>query len=184
MFTNQSEVAAKVVLYDCIARHDGDDAVATCFTEGISDESAGSLGNALVGLTPYKSGMFTKNWKIRKVSSFVLSPGAHHIHYIKAKVNKTVSNAWIDKTPAAYLSPYTCSLMAVVHGMPINDVTTRTQISTAATAIDVVTTLCYDYSWDSHNTQSISASNNLPTAFTNAPAGIDLDGDVNTPAVA
>lgn len=184
MFTNQSEVAVKVMLYDCIARHDGDDLVADCFNTGISDQTGGAAGNALVGLSPFKSGMFVKNWIARKVASFVLPPGAHHIHYCKARVNKTISNAWISKTPATVLRSVSYALLAVCHGMPINDVTTTTQISTAAVAVDVITTVSYDYTYDAHDKQKLTSTNVLPTAFTVNPSNIDLDGDANVPTVA
>lgn len=153
MLTNQHQSPCKITIYDCVSKRDtnGNDLPADAFNTGLSDQSGGTVGANEVGITPYKSVYFNQFWKIRKVTNITLDPGASHIHYIKAKVNKVISRELLVQSPAVFYKYFTCIPLVVHHGFPINDAAIVNSVSTASTALDVVWTVIYDFTWDAHS---------------------------------
>lgn len=178
--TNQHQSPVKVSIYDCICRRDNDDDnPETCFNIGIANQSGGFVGANEPGLTPYKSVYFNQFWKIGKVTTVTLDPGATHCHYVKAKVNKVIPNQLLQKSPGNYFKGLTSVPLVVHHGFPVNDASLLTNISLAATALDVTYTVIYDFTWDEHS--NVSASHDYNFATITNEHGIEvMDGAVTT----
>lgn len=178
--TNQHQSPVKVSIYDCICRRDNNnDDPGTCFNTGISDQSGTSVGANEPGVTPYKSVYFNQFWKIGKVTTVTLDPGASHCHYVKAKVNKVIANQLLSKSGDQYFKGITSVPLVVHHGFPINDATYVSNVSLAATALDVTYTVIYDFTWDEHSNVSASHDYNFG-AITNEHGIEVMDGAIAT----
>lgn len=59
----------------------------------------------------------------------------------------------------------TCFTMLVDHGFPYNDSTTKTQVSTGKTALDVVWRKQYKYTYITDNSNNYYITNSLPSTF-------------------
>jgi hypothetical protein len=101
----------------------------------------------------------------------VLGSGQSHTHYQNVKPNKwyneellfTTGNA---TTANSSLKGFTVHTMIVAHGMPYNDLTTQTQVSTGQVALDIVYTKQLKYYVIQQNFSTTYANNTLPTSFT------------------
>lgn len=181
MITNMHQGPVKLIYYDCIARRDGDDNAQSAFNTGLSDQSGTTVDGTTLGVTPYKSQYFNQFWRIAKVTTVILDPGATHIHYVKARVNRVIRNEYLGQTPALYLRGLTYYTLVVAHGVPANDATTTTTISTGVVALDAVTVAGYDFTYDANYKQVSSLSANVATSFPTGEHGIEvMDGAVAT----
>ncbi|AYP28807.1 MAG: putative capsid protein [Aguamentivirus racskinis] len=143
---NRSEWSMmKMTIYDCVYRKDFNDVAVA----GSTPTDAWNAGLALIpgsmlttsyGATPFMSPMFCANYNVVKVSVVYVRQGGTHIHHVKRRINHVFNNEEFDTLGAAsYVRRYlTMTSMVVCQGMPINDSTVTTNVSTGAGAIDVL----------------------------------------------
>lgn len=170
LLTNQDTGNVNVVLYDIIARRDlsTQTNLATplaAWQNSYSDEGGSNANYSVIGATPFSSDLFTQFFKVVKVTHITLGQGQSHTHRIKYTPNRLVDGELINYNTNG-LKQLTCFTMAVAYGMPYNDSTTKSQVSTGATAIDFVVRKQYQYTWQQDLDTTFSVSNNLVTSFT------------------
>lgn len=144
MITNQSTDIAKITLYDCIARYGGISSnyytPEAAWNTGLTYANGQQTQDNRPGGKPFVVPGFTENWYVAKSTEIVLATGGHHIHYLNPKVNQVISKDLTQKSASQYATfpKLTAYTMVVAHGFPVNDGTTKTNISTAQGALDIV----------------------------------------------
>lgn len=93
---NQTTTPVHVTLYDIVPRRSvqlvTEQDPASDWNGGMQNSSITVVGNAnatgylTVGTTPFQSTQFTKKWKVRNVTSFVLDGGAEHMHMLNITI--------------------------------------------------------------------------------------------------
>lgn len=184
MITNQDSGNCRITIYDIIARRDSNSSVNTsdpvvAWNNSYLDEGGANANSALVGTLPFSSDLFTQFFKVLKVTTILLGAGQTHFHRISFKLNKVIDQETV-KYVTSSLKGTTCYQMVVVSGVPYNDVTTTTQVSTGACNVDWVSRREYKYTWLADNTTTFSSSNNLPGSFTVAEDIMDIASGVKT----
>jgi hypothetical protein len=172
--TNMTNVNVFMDLYDVECRRDYLNTAdpPSVWSTGLVDQNNAALISD-VGSTPFASQLFTQLFKVKRITRVILSAGETHEHITYHKAD-WLWNHEVDGNPAVAavngqqgykgLTNYT---FAVSYGAPVNDSTTKTQISTSAAAIDCVITKQYRYSYMSSNSSNVQVvTNTLPTAFT------------------
>lgn len=172
LIKNQSQIHCRIWIYDIIPRSDitnsnslytyPDGAWKTSYT----DQSSTNTNYQVPGALPYSSALFTQQYIVKKVTNFVIDPGACHIHRVRVTPNKVMDREKIYNTATYGLwKDVSAAQMFVVHGMPDNDSTTKTSVSTGNCAIDIVFKKEYRYSYLQDNDSNFYATNSLPTTY-------------------
>lgn len=180
MITNQHQSPVKVQIYDLICRKDCDnisDYPTLAMDTGIKEQSINTMDKTTLGIQPMRSQQFNVFWKIAKVKTAFIDPGAVHLHYVTARVNKAIPYSYMAKSSDSYYRGITYATLIVAHGLPINDLDTKTQVSTAAVALDIVVTTTYMYTYTVPDNKNATAFASLGTIATEH--GIEvMDGAV------
>lgn len=150
-FTNMDKGNVQITLYDIVNKRDvnasnsGNLPIGS-WSAGLSNMvNAGSTSPAVtnLGVTPFNSPAFCQWYTVKKVTKITLAQGQCHTHRISIKVNRVFNRALLSNMD--YLARLTHSLIVVTNGMPLNDQTTKTNISTGATVVDTVSMVRYVY---------------------------------------
>jgi hypothetical protein len=177
LFTNAELSNCRYTIYDIIARRDLNSTTntdpGTAWANSYADEQASNSNWSLVGTTPFSSDLFTQFFKVLKMTHGVLGQGQTHCHRINFHPKRIVDLETISHTTNG-LKGISCYVMVVFHGEPMNDVTTKTQVSTGACALDMVYRKSYKYTWMSDSSTNYSVTNALPSAFTVAANIVDI----------
>lgn len=147
--TNQSNSNLVCTIYDVINRHDvvsGSDAQSPedAWTNGLAQitSGTGSTGTTpqTMGVTPFQSYDFCKNYRVIKVTKIYMELGKSHIHNINLMTAFKMNTRDLDDSGAATkgFRNITMHCMLVFHGMPVNDGTTDTLIAMGSGAVDIV----------------------------------------------
>lgn len=143
MITNQSTDICKVTIYDCLARYGGTSqsyfTPEAAWNTGLVHANNQVTADQRCGGKPFTVPGFTENWYVAKTTELTIATGGHHIHYLNPKVRQVVSRDYVMKSASTYscwpkLSAY---CLVVAHGFPVNDSTTKTNISTAQGALAI-----------------------------------------------
>jgi len=170
MMTNQTNDPAHVIIYDCVARRDSSSAnfvnPGVSWQQGCVD-SGSATQYQTVGNNPFAIPLFTEFWKIEKITDVNLHSGGHHVH-----------KTWLDPmhvmdreiqialgTTGACIGKWTRFSLVVIHGYPLNDSVTQTQISTSAVAVDMVWRKQYEIEVLERSTTQMAQTNTLVTSF-------------------
>lgn len=152
MITNQTNDVVRLAIYDIVPRKDINSSTysppTAAWTQGIATSGASTTSVSFVGANPFQSPVFTKLYKVQKVTNLELHSGGHHVHTTVSKPRRMIDGQYLSENGANSYSGYgglTCWTMCVQHGFPLNDGTTKTNIGTASGAIDYVTTRQYKY---------------------------------------
>jgi len=169
MITNQDVGNVRIYIYDIIARRDltssGVSNPSNAWNNSYTDEGGSGTSNQIVGTTPFSGDTFTQFYRVVKITHCTLAQGQTHTHRVRFAPNKIIDEEVVNNVSNGVkgLSTFT---MLVYHGVPYNDLTTQSQVSTGAVALDVVTRRQYKYSWMNDSTTSFSSTNSLPSSFT------------------
>jgi len=133
MLYNPSNTPCKAQLYDCVARHDiTDDNKATpgdAWTTGAAEiTQPTNMNSTVIGSTPFQCGLFTRLWKVIKVTDVYLPAGSTHVHKVVYNIRKVLSNELVAmySTGSAQRN-LTCGTLINYYGLPFvsgNTVTT------------------------------------------------------------
>lgn len=166
--TNQDSGNCEVRIYDIAVRRDCGTFPDIAWSQGAQDESGtGAFDySKQLGVEPTTSQEFNVFYKIKQQTRIILGAGQSHTHYVNLKPNK-----WIDgeltQRGSQFLAGYTMFTMILVSGMPYNDLTTQTQVSSGQCALDVVVTKQHKYYvMQNATTQFNAPGTRLPTSFT------------------
>lgn len=180
MITNQSNINARIYLYDVFARRNSSDvnlSASGVFQLGFADNTSGAAADyTVVGTTPFGNPRFTQYFRINKVTDITLSPGATHTHIVHIAPNKIMSGIDFTGADGDFVGDWTHYTLMVFHGTPLNDLTTQTQVSTGAVALDVVQKEQFTHTYTHASGGAADVNNTLVTAFTNAGSTMQDDG--------
>lgn len=180
MITNQGLGTVRVTLYDIISRRDVNNATIgypdNAVKTGLADEGASAGSYSVVGTTPFSTDRFTQFYKVVKVTHIYLAQGQTHSHRIHYAPNRVVNREYtnLGGTSTYALRNLSCFTLMYQHGQVANDVTTKTQVSIGATALDWVTRYQYKYSYIDDSVTNYQYVNNLPANFTVGEDIIDI----------
>nr|WAE42474.1 MAG: capsid protein [Cressdnaviricota sp.] len=185
LFSNATNDVVHLMIYDCVCRRDIASGAfyqpSLAWQQGATDAGV-STDWSVVGSTPFSVPGFTEFWEIEKITDVDLHTGGHHKHKTSFQPFCVINNEIVGaggNTPAwGKLTRYS---MVVVHGYPINDSTTKTQVSTASCSLDMVWKKSYQFDVLERSTTTITAVNNLLGSFTVAGVATnDLTGALAT----
>lgn len=152
-FTNQDKGNVEIILYDLTVRRDvtvadqGALNPLSAWSTGLTEDASGSsttvAARTNLGSTPFDSKLFTQYYKVMKTTKLILSQGASHIHKVHIKGSRMMDAALVNREQ--YLRGLTHLTIAVVNGFPLNDQTTKTNVTTGVAAVDFVTTVRIQY---------------------------------------
>lgn len=168
--TNQENVNVFVDLYEVSMRPNrcAIDGPVIAWDTGLTHENGSTVTSASYGTTPYASRAFTTMYKINKVTHLELGAGRSHRHNVKLVYNRMINKEELTELPStAYgLYPFTNVMVMVAYGAPINDVSTKSNVSSGPVALDVVTSLKYEYQYVEPNLTTYTYGNALPSITT------------------
>lgn len=167
---NQDNGNVEIVLYDVVCKNDTDyDALYTWY-QGLNNQANVTTytGSTLpVGSVPQLSSYFNTHWKVKQKTRIVLGQGQSHVHQITLKPNRLFKAEEIEDGND-YISGLSYITLVVANGLPANDSTTLTQVSTGSVNVDIVYTKQMKFTYCVNNQSQWSQyANRLPTAFTN-----------------
>lgn len=170
IMTNQDAGNVNVTIYDILARRDLSTSANIAFPDvawarSYGDEGAVDANWNIPGATPFSADLFTQYFKVVKITHITMGQGQCHTHRIKFSPNKQIDGEYIKYNTNGFKG-LTCHQMVVQHGLPYNDVTTKTQVSLGSTAIDYVFKKQYQFTWINDQDTTYSTTQSLPTSFT------------------
>lgn len=177
MMTNQSNSPVFIYLYDCECVLDNSSYTSALFQSGIVDLTG--AGDYIMGLEPNDSIPFKKFWKIKKVSRHVLDPGQVLEHTLHVTLNKIFDMDYISNQTNFFLKQTTFQTMYRIHGVPLNDVTTKTDVGLGqASGIDYVVWRKYKFvPVISNDNAYITATQTLATSY---PVNVEIMAENQT----
>nr|WAE43051.1 MAG: capsid protein [Cressdnaviricota sp.] len=164
-FANMANTQCTLRIYIAAYRFDNANIgnMLTDWTSGCTNE--GGTGSATnPDCTPFQSKLFCQRNKVRKVFKRVLDPGARWDLDIGLNINRYISNERVIN--AAQIGGVTHAIFYSLYGGIENDSTTKTQISYAAAAVDMICSYRYEAFCPPLDNTIISTATNLPPAFT------------------
>ena len=165
--TNQDSGNCEVRIYDVAVRRDTNLWIQNAWGSGAQDESGtGTFDySTQLGVEPTSSQQFNAFYKIKQQTRIILGSGQSHTHYVNLKPNKWIDGELVGNG-SAWLAGYTMVTMIVVSGMPYNDLTTQTQVSSGQCALDIVVTKQHKYYVLQNATTQFNATvSRLATSF-------------------
>lgn len=180
MVTNQETANCYATIFDIIPKRDGSTGSVSplaVLQAGMAD-NVGAIASTYTcpGATPYSNPRFTEFFKVVNRTEVVLSPGQTHSHVVHYAPNKMYSHE-LDSFITGGIRGVTMWSVILYHGSPCNDITTKTQVSLSACALDYVIKEEYKFAYVHNNTGIASVINDLPIAFTVAGNVMEDDGN-------
>lgn len=171
MFSNLTNSNTFIKLYHIISRRPTTNGPALGMVQGLSDEGlSGSTPQPnqqySIGLTPFDSNSFCREWKvIGKPRIIELAEGRTHIHTSSFMINKKISLR--ENSDASYNIPqYSCGILYLVTGAPAENSATPTDITTAPTDLAVVYTEKHYFRYLIPNTETAVRTGTLTQGAT------------------
>lgn len=169
IYRNQQKNDCYMTIYDIVARRDvspsNDYLPNNAWYAGLPDTGAATAMALAPGATPFQCPRFTQLFKIVKATHVILPAGGTHEHRVHYEPNRLINQEVIQESQnIRNLTHYT---MVVIYGSPENDAITQTQVSIGPTAIDVVQTKQYKWTYVADVITNNAYTNSLPVAFTN-----------------
>lgn len=154
--TMKNQTTASVILdiYEITPRTDTVISPSTVFANSFVDQIDSTL-DVTYGCTPYMANAFVTNWKILKKYRYLLAPGATEILTYKDSKNYKVSyeKFYQNHTTGGllYFRGFTKIFFAILKAEPLNDSTTKSNINTPASAVDIITSSTYYFTYNVNN---------------------------------
>lgn len=119
----------------------------TCLTAGATEVGANIID---MGQTPFTIPMFTRNYKVTKISELMMNPGESHVHRVMNIYNRLIkadTSYWSGTTtPMAAIKDTTRGCFAMFHGGNIYDQVNQL-CSVGSAEIGFTAKHVYKYSW-------------------------------------
>jgi len=175
LFTNQTLGPCHMQIFDVVSRRDIDnssyDDPVSCINTGIGHDIGNTVDITQFGVTPFQSQLFTTNFKVMKITDVMLTQGAVHQHKFNYKVRRYLKGSYINENyvgdnGAGCYKGMTYGCFIIIHGYPENDSTTKSQVSTGAVAVDLVSKWAIEFKPVTlSRPQSNYTSSGLPSSF-------------------
>lgn len=167
-FTNQSEATCYFDLYEVTPRYSFESTYdpVNVLDSGIQEQGV-VIGIQELGIRPTAVKKFTYLYKIHKKFTIELGQGQSHRHVSNYDVRKRFNEAFYDVLGGSRQMPeFTKWLLVIASGAPLNDQTTKTNVSTAKPALDIVRKERYSFLFSQPAYTTYTFTNNLPTVTT------------------
>lgn len=169
LITNQSSSSCMITIYDIVATRNINAATVVdpkaAWQEGDDLEGGLSTDWTQIGVTPFSSDPFKRNFHVRGKTDMILAQGVTHQHSVHYSPNRACTAGEFQYNSA--LSNLTVYTMIVFHGVPCNDSTTKTSatVTTGEVDLDIVTCKEMVFKTISGSATTVSIQSNLPTSF-------------------
>lgn len=180
MITNQDSGNVELHIYDIVTRRDNPSDPLSGWIQGINDAfGSGTFTstNLPLGSIPQASELFNVNFKVKQHTRIVLAQGQSHCHYVSLKPNRVFNSELLANADLSYAG-WTCFTLIVCSGLPANDSTTATQVSSGAVNCDIVMTKQMRYTYSLDSVQNYYYTQSLPVAFTVGQSVMDIGSGV------
>lgn len=161
MMTNMDIGNLQLHIFDVITKRDYVSASTGAFTGGIQDISNSTQTGSALGLMPWSSPEFNAHFRVLQKSSIILAQGQSHTHFVNYKPNKQITAERLTSDSVS-LAGYTIYTFIIIHGLPVNDRDTKTNVSTGSVSLDIVQTKEIHWSWMEHNKSLWTTTSTLP----------------------
>lgn len=164
LITNQGNDPIKVMLYDCIARKDINNAnyydPELAWNQGSTDQGGVSTVT-FPGAHPFQATAFGKLFKCVRIHDIHIQTGGHHIHKTYFTPKHIFNNEEKQElgTSTATYGGLSCFTLMVAHGFPVDS--NDTTVGLAAGKLDYVALRSYQYEVYQNSTSQIFSLNNL-----------------------
>jgi len=150
----------------------------------------GSNLDLVPGARPFESKLFCENYKVKKVSKIILSPGVLHRHIVTSTQRRWYTDsqfnnlftAGVPSSQALWFGGRTILTMAIIMGTPGHSRATHASadVTTAPAGIDVVSIKRYQYFWSATAAKQVFFNDTLPVAAADLEAVPEAQGAFNT----
>lgn len=174
-FTNQDLATCYVSIYSIIPRFhipSGNNPIAL-WDKGLEDQTLVPATNTQyldAYSKPFASQQFCLFYKVDKVTTFELQQGQSHCHEsyynLHKEVHGQISNTFSVQRDISKMN------MMVISGTPINDLTTKSLVSTSSCAVDIVEHVTINYTYAAAQRRIRTYTNTLGTITTAELASI------------
>lgn len=171
-FKNQSNVMARVTIYDIVTINPGYvntlDSPTETWDKGYLDMGTGSQ-SLIVGAVPTASPEFRKFFRITNVTKVPMEPGQEHDHIVYKRMNWSVKSTKWDNATASNIKGLTYWCMVVWHGSLAHESSTPSSVTYCPVRLDYSTRRQYNYAFLPNNKPGYVVSDQIPKNI------IDLD---------
>nr|QXP07683.1 MAG: putative capsid protein [Arizlama virus] len=141
--SNQALTNCYIRLYHFVYRRDTVKNPAALLTSGLQDIYTGTAPTVnTYGITPTQSPAFNAFIKIKRVYFIELGAGRTHLHRANYQFNKEWNNEILAEGSSSSddmsYGGWTKGIFLLMHGEPVNDITTKTKVVPSSGAIDIV----------------------------------------------
>ena len=207
--TNNCNAVMKVKFYDCVTRRNTDDYPDVCWDKGIADQlvyrvpfgdnkptayntfsfegpstNVGSRCSTYYGAIPTTSKQFNAMYKVKRMTTKLLSPGQVYEHTVRKVMNRMYDCEELSSYPNC-VAGLTYFTMIVVSGFPDRATDSGFQVTTASSvAIDWIFTKETRYKFIRDQNSQMYTVNNLfqgPSTTTNGGANGEILVPRNAP---
>lgn len=181
-FTNPTNAAVEVELYDIVPKRDLPNTIALQLNAGLyagasSPESCITLGSQAasgvppgsladpsqyIGASPYDSQFFKDNFRVVQKAHLMLASGASHRHQAIVKVNRVSEQAVSANASLAYVKGLTYSTLICVRGAAAGIGGSPSGATTNQSTLNIVTSLRVKYTYVTDNNYSAVYYDQLP----------------------
>lgn len=176
LFTNQDQGNVELHLYDIVCRRDTPNDPLGAWVNGLNDQNGGATFayNSLpLGSVPQASEYFNVYYKVKQHTRVVLAQGQSHCHYVSIKPNRMFNAEILESADISYKG-WTVWTLIVANGLPANDVTTVSSVSSGQVNLDVVATKQLRYTYSVDAVQNYYYTQSLPTSFAVGQSVMDI----------
>lgn len=161
--TNQTSANVTVDLYEWKCRRDNKSTgLGTQF-----NTASGGTTCLKFGTTPFMVSLCTQEFKILKVTRYVLAQGESFEHTMTCYINKIVDAVLIgDSTSYTGFKDYTYGILPIQNGLPYNDSTTKTQVSLGKNVCDYAFSKFFTTYHYGTGVGGLSAATTMVSSFT------------------
>ena len=179
MLQNQDSGNVEIHIYDIVTKRDNSTAPDVAFYSGLTDEENTNVNNMSlpIGSHPSASQTFRVNYKVKQHQRIILGQGQSHCHYVNLQPNKIFRGEILQNSDFSFAG-WTYYCMIVINGLPANDSTTVSSVSTGQANVDMVYSKQMRYTWSADAITNYYATQNLPTTFAVGQSIMDIGSGV------
>jgi len=178
---NNCSASSIVDIYCLMPRVDNTQAISTQFATGLNTDQKMTNGDIQWGVTPYMSNRLCTLNRIMWKKRYVLAPGAVEIVEVSDRFNYEVQNErlnYVNSNQPLHFRGLTKIYFAIVRGEPVNDSSTKTNLSTSVCAVDFITSETYYYTFSILNAVGTTQNGTFQSIVTQNSVLIDTGATV------
>lgn len=168
---NQSNSNCRLTLYDVLPKRltcsTSIDSPEEAFSKGLSDLSGATISSTSLGVTPFKSPEFRRNFYVHRVTYVNLEPGETHEHVVHFIWDRFIDTVAFENVNSQGIPGFTRFVMAVFHGMLGHESADDAVVTHLPVKLDYSIMREWSYSWMETPAPTVSRVDALPLTITN-----------------